>query len=130
MKQAVCALWVNPETKGVLTVSRKDNPDDFGLPGGKVEGRESPSDAVIRELWEEIHVQHSKVTPPKVIFQAKEGIYECITFEVYPIELETITFVPEEGCIIKWMSWDELCSQGSFKEYNTKLRKVYEKRTK
>lgn len=127
MKQSVCALLFNEQNE-VLVVSRKDNPDDFGLPGGKVEGRESPSDAIIRELWEEIHVQHSRATPPKVVFQCKEGIYECITFICQLAEGEH-SFVPEEGCVIKWMTWDELCSQGSFMEYNIKLRKSYESRS-
>jgi 8-oxo-dGTP pyrophosphatase MutT (NUDIX family) len=127
MKQAVCALIGNKNV--VIVVSRKDDPNDFGLPGGKVEGRESPTEAVMRELLEETGLIHSSVKLPKVVFQDKEGAFECITFECYLEEHITQTLGSIEKGVVKWMTWDDLCSQGSFKDYNNKLRKVYEKRS-
>ena len=51
MRQAVCALII--EDGKTLAVSRKDNPNDFGLPGGKVDDNESLEEALIREVFEE-----------------------------------------------------------------------------
>ncbi len=54
IKTAVCALINHPSDNTLfLGVSRKDNQSDFGLPGGKVDGRETHRDALSRELQEE-----------------------------------------------------------------------------
>ncbi len=37
----------------ILAISRKDNPNKFGLPGGKVDPGETPIEAVVREVREE-----------------------------------------------------------------------------
>lgn len=49
---AVCLFLINKEGK-VLVVSRKDNSETIGLPGGKVDEGETPLMAAIRELKEE-----------------------------------------------------------------------------
>lgn len=128
MKQAVGMVITNKEKDLVLAVSRKDDHNDFGLPFGKVEGRESPTEAVVRELKEETGLIHSISNPPKVIFQGREGAFECITFEGYLEENITQTLGSEETGVVKWMTWDELLSQGSFIEYNKKVKKAYDKR--
>lgn len=51
-RYAVVALVFSPEGK-VLAVSRKDDPNDLGLPGGKAEDGETPFEAVVREVEEE-----------------------------------------------------------------------------
>lgn len=48
---AVTALLVKDEL--VLAVSRKNNPNDFGLPGGKIDPGETPEGALFREVSEE-----------------------------------------------------------------------------
>ncbi len=49
---AACALIIH-ESGLILAVSRKDRPDAFGLPGGKVDGKESLEFTAYRELFEE-----------------------------------------------------------------------------
>lgn len=40
----------------VLSISRRDDHDDLGLPGGKVEPGEDPEDALVREMGEEVGI--------------------------------------------------------------------------
>lgn len=97
----------------ILCVSRKDNPNDFGLPGGKIEKGESPFTAAVRELLEE--------TGLKILDDSMD----------YYKERETLTFVcrnhsgiintTEPHDILLASSWTPLLS-GSFKRYNKNLR--------
>ena len=56
MVQAACILLFNYAPDGhlkILTVSRKNNHSDIGLPGGKAEPGETLREAACRELYEE-----------------------------------------------------------------------------
>ena len=48
----------------VLGVSRKTDPNDFGLPGGKVDEGETLYDAMVREVKEETGLTVLKAKPP------------------------------------------------------------------
>lgn len=50
---SACVYIECPVTKMILGVSRKDDPNAFGLPGGKVDGEEPEIHAARRELHEE-----------------------------------------------------------------------------
>ena len=50
-KRAVCGLLFH--NNKILSVSRKDNHNDFGLFGGKLENDETQEEALIREAYEE-----------------------------------------------------------------------------
>ena len=62
MKSAVCVL-ITDKDKNILSVSRKDNHNDWGLPGGKLEDNESFLDAAIRETLEETGYSISIIDP-------------------------------------------------------------------
>ena len=47
------SLWITNDIGEVLTVSRRDNPNMMGLPGGKLDPGETPEEAAARELMEE-----------------------------------------------------------------------------
>lgn len=113
MKQAVCILI---EKDGLfLGVSRKENHNDFGLPGGKVDENETLEEAIIRELKEETGLDVKDLVPVLSEF--------CNTFNV-----TTFTGVVDgeifsnENAIVKWVTKEDLMS-GSFNKYNTKLFK-------
>lgn len=49
---SVCVIVINDEGK-ILGVTRKDDHNDWGLPGGKIDLGETPSSAIYREVFEE-----------------------------------------------------------------------------
>ena len=97
----------------ILGVSRKDNPSDFGLPGGKLEKNESHRQAAVREVKEETGLD---------IF----GLFQV--FERQDVDSYNITFVAQwkgeiettEKGTVKWITFEEL-KAGKFGAYNTAL---------
>jgi acetyl-CoA carboxylase carboxyl transferase subunit beta len=53
LKKAACVLVFSEDGSQILAVSRKDDLNAFGIPGGKVDPDESFLDAAIRETLEE-----------------------------------------------------------------------------
>jgi 8-oxo-dGTP pyrophosphatase MutT (NUDIX family) len=112
MRFAVCALI---EENGLcLAVSRKDNPEDFGLPGGKVEEDETLKEALEREVLEETGYE---IEVGEVIYEALcKGQVDFWSY-VFRCSLgKKIQEVAETG-VIKFVDRQTLES-GSFKEYN------------
>ena len=50
MNTAVCVLVINKEEYSFLSVSLKEDHEDFNLPGGKLEDNETLEEAGIREV--------------------------------------------------------------------------------
>lgn len=130
MENAVCALIIRiwGVEEQILCVSRKNNPEDFGLPGGKIESGEEPVDALHRELEEETGLVLHTNWPPFLLYEGACGDRTVSTFYCMPPAGQKIE--AETGTLYKWMTWDELCAQGSFKDYNVRLREVYEQHIK
>lgn len=127
VKFSVCALIFNEDGK-ILAVSRKDKRDDWGLPGGKVDGDETIQNAVIREVKEETGLD---VEVTQFIFgnlTESKGYY-CYTYlcKVIGGELHTPEKIEELGeGDIKWADWEDI-KIGKFGGYNRHLYYVYEK---
>jgi len=103
----------------VLGVARRDNPDDWGLPGGKVNDNETPEQAAIRECFEETGL---RLTNVKHIFTRMYGDLLAQTF-TGDFEGEPISQLGEPEC--KWLEPEVIMSSSTFGEYNTILfRKV------
>ena len=121
-KQAVCALIVRSSPYGLtfLGVSRKNNPRDFGLPGGKVEHRESLYEALYREVLEETGYTITD-TALEVFRNTDQDGYEVVTL-IAKIDciVERKALAPSETGVVTWVSATELM-QGSFGEYNKQL---------
>jgi|688.fasta_scaffold1861254_1 8-oxo-dGTP diphosphatase len=98
----------------VLGVSRKTDPNDFGLPGGKVDEGETLYDAMVREVKEETGLTVLKAKP---LFFREDTDFVAVVYlvEEYYGEIKT-----EEAGAVKWIDF-EVLKQGSFGDYNTML---------
>lgn len=108
------ACLIISEDGRVLAVSRKDDPNDFGLPGGHVEPSEELADAAARELSEETGMVAVKLTP--VFSSADEQGHVTTTFMC---EVDGEIDTDEEG-VVRWVK-PETLFVGSFGEYNKRL---------
>jgi len=99
----------------VLSVSRKNDHQALGLPGGKIEQGESCETAMCRELLEETglvaHEYH-------LVFDAYDGHLRTRTYHVTKSSGELHT---EEAGRVTWSSPIELSTSSPFKQYNEAL---------
>lgn len=127
LPEAVCALVVREDGK-VLGVSRKDDSDDFGLPGGKVEAGESLEASVRRELYEETGLRTGSLVGGVSVFEAESHGFWCHTFwlcvegehPVIPEGNELPTDPDAEAGVIEWVDAEDLVG-GTFGAYNAQL---------
>jgi 8-oxo-dGTP pyrophosphatase MutT (NUDIX family) len=130
--RAACCLLIRESDGFILSVSRKNNPADKGLPGGKCEPEETYLEAAKRELFEETGYIADNLEP---VFSAdgdtgcaidienpklnSKGKYPCnsITFiaKTYKCQEDT-----NESGAVEWVHPSRVCS-GSFAAYNTEL---------
>jgi len=98
----------------ILTVSRKDNPNDFGLPGGKVDPGETFIDAAIRETKEETGIDLFCLIP---VFARMDGEFAAVCFLAQYIgEIDNSL----ESGKVQWGTFTDI-NAGSFGEYNIEL---------
>lgn len=99
-----------------LGVARRKDPNDFGLPGGKVDANETEEEAAIRECFEETGV---KISNLKEVNRRNVGPDEACTFTC-DWENDPATQPGEPEC--KWVTAETL-TKGVFGEYNSNLLK-------
>lgn len=114
MKKAATILTFHKDGNRVLAVSRKDDPDDFGLPGGKVDPGEDPADAAVRELKEETGLDAIK---PRLVYTSLDS-HGYVTYTYMATVLGEID--TDESGVVKWVD-PEVVMRGSFGEYNKRL---------
>jgi mutator protein MutT len=113
-KLAAVALIFSKDKTKLLGVSRKDQTNLFGLPGGKVDEGESMKEGVIREVKEETGLDVKSAEP---IFLREDGEFVAAVYLV--TDYEGVVSTKESG-VVAWITFEEL-KQGAFSEYNTKL---------
>lgn len=97
----------------VLATSRKDNHEDFGLPGGKVEIDELPEQALRREVKEETGLTLLDVE------EVYEGTERDWIVKVFTAKTEGEIYT-EENIVVDWVPWQKVLD-GSFGAFNKKL---------
>lgn len=129
MVVATCALLMRKytdESIKILTVSRKNNPNDIGLPGGKMDDTdESIEHAAARELMEETGYYVNPKNLVKVLVAdgdtGKDEITSCECTTFITQFYSCIEKTNEKG-IVEWLPIDSIIQpQCSFVSYNTRL---------
>lgn len=120
MKYAVCAVIIKDGL--ILATHRRDNKNDWGLPGGKVDTNEFLRDAIIRETLEE-----TGMTTNFILYCMKlDGEYNVACFIGNGDQLKVVTTVHEglgkmvpiknvtEGCFGKFNKelFDDMVAKG------------------
>jgi len=115
---SVTALIFNSEGL-VLAVSRKNDSNDFGLIGGKVDQGEWPEQAIIREVKEEtgLNVIDMEQVYDRVDAPGGEKVCRCFLIKSFSGEIST-----KEAGVVKWVDYDIL-TKGTFGYYNINLLK-------
>lgn len=98
----------------LLGVSRKDNAELFGLPGGKVDPGEDTYAAMVREVFEETGLSVEKAIP--LFFREEDG-FLAVVYLVTEWRGDVST---TEAGRVEWIDF-EVLKRGSFAEYNSKL---------
>lgn len=101
-------------TSELLGVSRKDNHELFGLPGGKVDPGEDTYSAMVREVFEETGLVVESAIP--FFFREEDGFLAV----VYLVTGWSGSLSTCESGLVEWIDFDVL-KRGSFPEYNAAL---------
>lgn len=127
-KTAACVFIVNDDGM-ILAVSRKDDPNKWGLPGGKHESSdETLLHTALRELLEEtgLSAAHGEWVHSAV----DEVDYLTVTYRVLFSNVSGSLKQEEGGGSVKWVHPSLLIEQGAFPLYNRGLFDAVEIRVK
>lgn len=129
MKKAAGILLVRKSDGKILTASRRGEPNNIGIPGGKVDPGETVLEAAVREVLEETGIQVRPDEMYQVYIRPCRGDvdYEMTTFLCFAEDIAPRAdfdepFEFETGIQIRWSTWEELTApHNNFAKYNTGL---------
>ena len=126
MRKAAVMLIIQDGT--ILSISRRDDPSKFGLPGGKVAENETTQQAAIRETFEETSIVVNNCChfftreDPKRSEDGVDFSVDCF----YALSWEGEPTSSEEG-IVKFLCAEELTNHdiGAFADYNARTLQAF-----
>lgn len=118
----VCVLIMN-ENGQLLSVSRKNDPTDIGLPGGKIEPGETPLEACLRELFEETGYKIIDARYAQLVYCAESEGKLAVTYQIPFAAIKQVER-PKENGVVAWVEPGVLADGKTFGEYNTGLFKT------
>ncbi len=128
MNIAVCGLMFDKDMN-ILTVSRKHDSLDLGLPGGKLEETETILEAITREMKEETGLDISS------FISSNQEIIHRLTYKDYDEEYEVLVFYlgaysediygkidTTESGVVSFQPFSAICQPtSSFARFNVRL---------
>lgn len=128
LKKAACILVFSEDGSEILAVSRKDDLNAFGIPGGKVDPNETFLDAAIRETLEEtgfeVLVSEYSANNPFIIEDGHGYIVHTFLATINKNKNRQETDEKETGRVA-YVTRDTLFN-GPFSAYNRKLCAWYD----
>lgn len=134
---AACALIWNSDYTKFVGISRRNDPTNMNLPGGKTDGDESLEQTCLREVHEELDFPALGTTvngssPVAIELHSLnpffsgtcygETTYHVATF-VSRTTFDVLPPAKEKGFVTRWITWEDLCQpSNSFHAYNKDLR--------
>ena len=111
-KIEVALAWFDKNGK-TLSVSRKDNHNDLGFPGGKLDAGEIAEQALIREVFEETGLTITKYKLIDIRLYHNKIIH-LFLIQDYVGEIST-----QETGLVSWVNRRDMYSSDcSFRDYN------------
>ena len=109
------------ETGNLLIAKRQDYDNLWEIPGGKIESDETPQQAIIRELEEELGIAVLQLVALEGFSHDYDGV--CFHFSVFHILQYRGQVHGAEGQLIQWVAKDQL-QNFPFPPANKKLFKI------
>lgn len=118
MKNSFAVIGLIIHSGKILSISRKTNHNDFSLPGGKIDPGETPEQALVRELQEEVNITPIEYVP--IFDQIDHTVNKpCRTYHIKSYSGKPKSL---EGSIMTWLTPEELIkSNCTFNVYNKEL---------
>lgn len=117
---AVCA-YIEKDEK-IYAISRKDNFEIFGFPGGKTEPNEDPLISLIRELEEEVGIKFDSEDFELAYSALDSSCNKRVdTYKLKNEHIDKYDFIEGVGpekTIIKFLSKNDIINNSTFKYYN------------